>query len=58
MTRKDIPKGDRALQLREQGLTPSQIAERLGVTLHAAGNMIGQAKRRREKAAVVEARPE
>jgi orotate phosphoribosyltransferase-like protein len=53
MTRKDIPKGDRALELREQGLTTTQIAERLGVSLHAAHNMIGQAKRRRDKAAEV-----
>ncbi len=51
MTRKDIPKGDRALELREKGLTPEQIAERLGVTPHAADNMIGRAKRRRDKRA-------
>lgn len=43
-------KSDRALELREKGLTPTQIAERLGTTARSASAMIRNAQLRREKA--------
>lgn len=42
-------KAARALQLFEQGLEASMIAERLGVQPRAVGEMIQRAKARREK---------
>lgn len=44
---------DRALELREKGLTPVQIAERIGSTPRSVSVMILKAKQRREKAAEV-----
>lgn len=44
-------KSERALILREQGLAPPQIAERLGSNPRAVCAMILKAKKRREKAA-------
>lgn len=44
-------KADRALELREQGLLPETIAERLGVNPHSVYGMIVSAKKRREQTA-------
>jgi hypothetical protein len=43
-------KADRVLKLHEQGLTRSQLAERLCVNPHSINGMLQRAKRRREKA--------
>jgi transcriptional regulator len=43
-------KGDRALELFEQGLSQTVIAERLGVYRNHVTEMIKRAKARREKA--------
>lgn len=51
MSPHDTTKSDRALALREKGLTPTQIAERLGTTRGSVSAMIIAAKKRREKAA-------
>ena len=49
----DPHKSDRALALYEKGLTPTQIAERLGTNPRSTSAMILQAKKRREKLAGV-----
>lgn len=40
-------RAERALQLREQGLSYADIAERLGVKQRSVGGMLERAKRRR-----------
>ncbi|SEE52409.1 sigma factor-like helix-turn-helix DNA-binding protein [Bradyrhizobium lablabi] len=44
-------KSDRALKLKEQGLTMAQIAERLNVRSVNVASMLNRARERREKAA-------
>lgn len=46
----DGTKADKALKLRDQGLSRAAIAERLGVTPANVPGMIQRAKERREKA--------
>lgn len=46
-------KSDRALALHDKGLTPAQIAERLGSNPRSVSAMILHARQRREKAARV-----
>ena len=42
-------KGDKALALREQGLSRGEIAERLGIRPANVGGMLQRAKQRRER---------
>lgn len=42
-------KSARALELSEQGLTPAQIAERIGSNPRSVSSMILHARQRREK---------
>lgn len=46
-------KADRALELYEKGISPSVIAERLGVRHGHVQGMLQRARQRREKAAEV-----
>jgi DNA-binding CsgD family transcriptional regulator len=43
------PKGDRALQLAEQGIAPAAIAERLGIRPSNVYELIKDAKLRRDR---------
>jgi DNA-binding CsgD family transcriptional regulator len=47
MNPNDATKSDRALKLSEQGLSPAQIAERLGTNARSVSAMILAAKHRR-----------
>lgn len=42
-------KGERALELYERGLTPAQIAERLGSNPRSVSSLILHARQRRER---------
>lgn len=44
-------KGERALELRRKGLTPAQIAERLGTTPRSVSCMLRNTRVRHEQAA-------
>lgn len=46
----NMPKGDRVLELHEQGLSHAQIGERLGIRPGNVTTYIIKAKKRRDKA--------
>jgi orotate phosphoribosyltransferase-like protein len=54
MTAAGLRKGDRAFELREQGVGRNEIAERLGVSVRSVDNMIRAAKQRRARATAEE----
>lgn len=44
-----MTKSERALELREKGLTPEQISERIGCTRNNVSAMINHARKKRER---------